>query len=1141
MTSASPFITRIEDIFKLAKEPLAKLGYRSVFDFTRISREQFIRKHHASLGRHTGDIYDLAIGFAHQISHRFQRKYSTLHGAFSAQGPEYSHLFPDQKSSWKNKAPVGSPEANDGPVSYLAYIYHYALGEEDSGDNVNKLADRRPDIGQLVINDAALNEVIPQIQLVNEILNSAIQNVKQLSGQDAVNALLATTRYPNTLPYHYGHQQIQAAQGVIGTTLQDATLAQSLYFPQNFWAVRTSLNEMAASALVRLQVMASQFSPEQQQIIIEPAYFGHRHLTLSELSDKWLGPSLTESLPYEAYYSSGAFVLPLQSGIVDDYSGRPGQVIVSGETTLDSIIKLYVTNGSGTSLLTLRGRNDKDQNLFQINDAVAIQGEPYNSRPLLRFSKADNTSLNLSRGPWYNQFRLSFQGFTRPHPYRDLTISLFLSDDRQARYNSNQKQFYQKNFGSGNLDVFALALMSELTSRTGLTVPDVEKMLCATAGGKLTYTVIQSGNFEKLNPIFTNGHGTYPVSIGAALPFVYGAKYIHAGLPDAIYLKESANQTLSIANLTDDRLDRINRMVRLQKWLGLPFEDIDLLVTSAIEAENKENPAYLMNDNTLRMLGVFKHYQSTHGVTPKQFAAWLYIVTPFAITPDLPFFDQIFNSSGAFDTPLVIDNQSFVYTATTDDDNDRVQKICTALGLNHRQFLLFADKIAQQFGNPNERTLYCSIFVVSAFYRLASLARVLGIRPEDFCALIDQIDGGTDEVWQQLAGQPVIALPTKDAPLTNDFLSLLQALSAIANWQQQYQLPFFQGGILGDNAGNAQGTAGQLSFIQQVWQSLPATFVDDALLKQSGAPPSIDWLKELSAAKLVDSSGLVTDLADDQVYVEILGRNVWIIKAINDTVDAQALTNDDKSLAKLALNATIIQSRQTQHGMAISLLAQTLNVDQTFPALLMRWIGYTIYQWLSETWALRNSVTTPLNIPSLPLNVLRELARRALLCQYFSLSPALLQMLLAYPEYFALTKENVQTITLQMMYMLSRYQALLAQISSNGTEDDVLAYLQAVNATVLPDEDHATTTLATLLGWERNEVRAAWSVLGGIAKTVPQLDIVLRLQQAESQTGLTVNQQQQAFKLSRDSSYDIWQAVGQASIAGATHVNGGGH
>ncbi|WP_192900865.1 insecticidal toxin complex protein TccA [Photorhabdus luminescens] len=958
---ASPLISRTEEIHNLPGK-LTNLGYASVFDVVRMPRERFIREHRADLGRNAEKMYDLAVGYAHQVLHHFRRSslseavQFSLRSPFSVSGPDYANQFLDANTGWKDKAPSGSPEANDAPVAYLTHIYQLALEQEKNGAGaiMNTLAERRPDLGALLINDKAINEVIPQLQLVNEILSKAIQKKLSLADLEAVNAKLSTTRYPNNLPYHYGHQQIQTAQSVLGTTLQDVTLPQTLDLPQNFWATaKGKLSDTTASALTRLQIMASQLSPEQQKIITETV----------------------------------------------------GQ------------------------------------------------------------------------------------------------------------------DFYQLNYGDSSLTKNSFSDMTILTGRTNLTVPQVELMLSSTVGGT---TVVKSNN----------------VSSGdtAAMPFAYGARFIHAGKPEAITLSRSgaeAHFALTVNNLTDDKLDRINRIVRLQKWLNLPYEDIDLLVTSAMDAE-AGNSALLMNDSTLRLLGVFKHYQAKYGITAKQFAGWLRVVTPFAITPATPFLDQVFNSVGAFDTPFVIDNQDFVYTLTTGGDGARVKHISTALGLNHRQFLLLADNIARQQGNVTQSTLNCNLFVVSAFYRLANLARTLGIDPEAFCALADRLDAGTGIVWQQLAGKPTITVPQKDSPLAADILSLLQALSAIAQWQQQHDLPVETLLLLlsSNSTFTAQGTDDQLNFIRQVWQNLGSTFVDATLLSRSGAPlvdtngRAIDWFALLSAGSnpLIDKIGLVTDAGVESVIATV--------------VNTQSLSDEDKKLAITTLKNTLNQAQQTQQGVAVSLLAQTLNVSQLLPALLLRWSGKTVYQWLSATWALKDTVKTAADMPADYLNQLREVVRRSLLTQQFTLSPAMVQTLLDYPAYFGASAETVTDISLWMLYTLSRYSDLLFQVgkAGSGTENDVLTYLRSANAAAPLSQSDAAQTLATLLGWEANELQAAWAVLGGIAKTTPQLDTLLRLQQAQNQTGLGVTQQQQGYALSRDSDYALWQSTGQALVAGVSHV-----
>ncbi|WP_176692762.1 insecticidal toxin complex protein TccA [Photorhabdus luminescens] len=960
---ASPLISRTEEIHNLPGK-LTNLGYASVFDVVRMPRERFIREHRADLGRNAEKMYDLAVGYAHQVLHHFRRNslseavQFSFRSPFSVSGPDYANQFLDANTGWKDKAPGGSPEANDAPVAYLTHIYQLALEQEKNGAGaiMNTLAERRPDLGALLINDKAINEVIPQLQLVNEILSKAIQKKLNLADLETVNAKLSTTRYPNNLPYHYGHQQIQTAQSVLGTTLQDITLPQTLDLPQNFWATaKGKLSDTTASALTRLQIMASQLSPEQQKIITETV----------------------------------------------------GQ------------------------------------------------------------------------------------------------------------------DFYQLNYGDSSLTKNSFSDMTILTGRTNLTVPQVELMLSSTVGGT---TVVKSDNASTGDT--------------AATPFAYGARFIHAGKPEAITLSRSGAEShfaLTVNNLTDDKLDRINRIVRLQKWLNLPYEDIDLLVTSAMDAE-AGNSALLMNDNTLRVLGVFKHYQAKYGVSAKQFAGWLRVVTPFAITPATPFLDQVFNSASAFDTPFVVDDHDFVYTSTTGGDGARVKHISTALGLNHRQFLLLADNIARQQGNVTQSTLNCNLFVVSAFYRLANLARTLGIDPEAFCALADRLDAGTGIVWQQLAGKPIITAPKKDSPLAADILSLLQALSAIAQWQQQHDLPVETLLLLlsSNSTFTGQGTDDQLSFIRQVWQNLGSTFVDATLLSRSGAPlvdtngHAIDWFALLSAGSnpLIDKIGLVTDAGVESV--------------ITTVINTQSLSDADKKLAITTLKNTLNQAQQTQQGVAVSLLAQTLNVSQSLPALLLRWSGKTVYQWLSTTWALKDTVKTAADIPADYLNQLREVVRRSLLTQQFTLSPAMVQTLLDYPAYFGASAETVTDISLWMLYTLSRYSDLLLQVgkAGSGTENDVLTYLRSANAAAPLSQSDAAQTLATLLGWEANELQASWAVLGGIAKTTPQLDTLLRLQQAQNQTGLGVTQQQQGYALSRDSDYALWQSTGQALVAGVSHVKG---
>lgn len=1116
----SPLIERAETIFGLQGE-LSSLGYKSVFDVVKTSRERFIKRHRATLGIQAGEVYDLAVGYAVQVAQRYRHGgvekgiNAAVRGVFSRPGPDYPNQFLDKSTGWKINAPNGAPEANDGPVAYLAYIYRRVLDQEKDGDTaaMNTLAQRRPDIGNLLVDNAAINEEVCQLQLVNDVLTSAIKSTSDFQGVDDVNSKFDTERYPNFFPYSFANQQIVGAQSTLNVEVEDYLLAQNAALLPSFWSPVKELGNSQAADLTRLQIMASGLSSEQQKIVVEP--------------------------------------------------------------------------------------------------------------------------------PWF------------------------------AAGTNNGPEFYEKNFGNSALAVSDFAAIDLLCSHTNLTVPEVEQMLCVTAGQS---NVVRSDNCP---------------AEAEANPGVYGARFVNAlqingNGSNCISIEKQSDGSLVIDALTDDRMDRINRMVRLKKWLDLQFEDVDLLVSSLV-ADAQVSSQALMDDNVLRLLGVYKHYRKVHSVSVKEFSAWFSCVTPYAVSPEMPFFDQVFNTGNSFDMPLVADNKNFDYTATSGADGARVQKICAALRLSRDEFLTIAGMLIKA---RKVAQLCCSVDHLSIFYRIASISDALGLTVNDFFAIVNLMDDGTGYLWessfvasismidllqalshvaswfknQRLSGQAACTMLTprtefvstgiyRTASVKPEFLEnfslswsdvldydseyvcLTQRIDFAPNGDQSiypisYPLPdglslngspywatsdslseinkdyAVNGGVQQDylyamdnykkasggikyaiciplkikrdkisdlhamssrlklqvnvtviagslqvlqdsivRAGglSPQGTAYQLAFIQDICRLLNNTLADSALFQRSGAPliddrqKPIDWMQLLSAGKLVDGAGLVTDAANDTVNVT--GIALPIIKVIRDVVSGRTLTAAEKTQAMLALNAAIVQVRQTQTGVATSLLAQTLNVTQSLAALLLRWVGQTPYQFLSATWALKFAVKAAGDIPTPYLNVLEETARCALLCRHFSVSPAALQHLLDYPDRFGLRSASSGDVTLASAYLLGRYEDLLQQIGAakSGTEDDVLAFLTLANSPA-PQPEAAAALMARMLGWKRDAVLDCWTVLGGVAKTVAELDSVMRMQQAEVDTGLTVSQQRQAFILDRSLTYAAWQAVGQAMVAGANRV-----
>jgi hypothetical protein len=113
-----------------------------------------------------------------------------------------------------------------------------------------------------------------------------------------------------------------------------------------------------------------------------------------------------------------------------------------------------------------------------------------------------------------------------------------------------------------------------------------------------------------------------PDSMPAASPKVFGSVFINDGTDEAMDLTPPASGTRKFVNSTDNRFERMSRMLRLNRWLKLPPDQSDRLVIAAIRAEQRsdlidskvsgqpfaEKPLRITN-NTLRVIGLFQEFR----------------------------------------------------------------------------------------------------------------------------------------------------------------------------------------------------------------------------------------------------------------------------------------------------------------------------------------------------------------------------------------------------------------------------------------------------------------------------------------------------------------------------------------------------
>ena len=958
---------------------LKQKGYQSVFDIVRQPKKIFIESLSGErINRQmAGAVYDTSAGLATQLYRQFL---STKHqvmdspmsvGGLMKNGPTWQNLFLED---WSSYCLNNAPEANDSPVSYLAWLYNQALDFEAQMGNASiiSLTERRPDLPQLVIDDAAINQVIPSLQLVNEVLESSIEPYIQEATNKTVNETLSVTRYPKNLPYHYPHQQTLLSLKNAALSLHEVIKKTDITWP---WFTATDL-ALAVSGMSL--VLGNNLAPEQQTILTEP----------------------------------------------------------------------------------------------------------------------DNASAD------------------------DLTA------------------FYTANYGTVTADYSIFNDVTFFTEQTKTTMPQLENMLAVNEGGM---TVIGSPNV----PFST-----------AVSPVQYGAVFINA--PDASELgyvsittiisqTEAENRTvessqppaysasqdttgeptLTFTGLSDERMDRINRIIRLQRWLALPFDRIDSLLTCITDTSDNALKGLL------RLLGAYRYYADTYHVSPEQFTAIIGNMASCAITPDVPFFDKIFNSPSLFETPFSITNTDFSYAMENETDARIVKQICAGLGINTQQFQIVADKVAEYQGDKTARTLSCSLAVVSALYRLVMLPRWLGYGFYDGMALLSI----QTQAIPQLASVPVFnPVDNNGLPASGDILDTLVSLADLAQWLKDNTLtPGTILTLLQQPNRVFPATTAELNFVQGINQQLPATLLSETDFTASGIgqpvstgeTPFVSWMETLKSV-VDNSNGLVmTVTAGAKTPYETLSDSVSAAIAGYTFTD---MSNDD---ATRILTNIIWQARLEQNGIADSAIANTLQLNVSLSTLLLQWCGNSEYDFLCDTLALSDA-SVPEDISDAYLQELYQLGRRAAWCHLFDLTPACLTVYLTHPLWFGLADT---TITLKMAYLFSQYSRWLALA---GNEDRVLAYLSWVNSftgDITPDNvEQAAQMLAGLISWDSDEVKlaAAHANSTGIAASLADVDIVMRVKTLAERSASSAQTMISTGALNTTSTWDDWQNVGEALIATQT-------
>ncbi|NUT89751.1 toxin [Pseudomonas corrugata] len=308
----------------------------------------------------------------------------------------------------------------------------------------------------------------------------------------------------------------------------------------------------------------------------------------------------------------------------------------------------------------------------------------------------------------------------------------------------------KKSYGTRNIT--NLGQLEFFKERTGLTTEQVEQLLAQ--GSYSPRSSINSPDARQTG---------------------YGASYINGPEQTSVLSIETQGEMRVFTHHSHERFDRIQRMIRVHRWTGIPVAELDTLIVNAQRSEGTDT----LNANTLRTLGVYRYLNQRHGIAPEEFASLLHDMPVDACGDRMPLFDQVFNRTRLLESPV----WQLPLSPMTATDRQTLSYLSAGLGLPMTQdsLLLLVGQSEKYLGSPKH-----DLPTVSSLYRQARIARMLGLSPLE-CTELARLLGGDDFCKALVTGR----LQTSESAGA-DILDVLMALDWAVGWLRQNELDVLQ-------------------------------------------------------------------------------------------------------------------------------------------------------------------------------------------------------------------------------------------------------------------------------------------------------------------------------------------------------------
>ncbi|KAF2390524.1 Tc toxin subunit A [Pseudomonas frederiksbergensis] len=1157
------------------KTAMQQMGLTSLFDIIRLPKAVFARQLEALSDADGRLAYDNALSYAVQIG-RLYREYQTSSGLMGTDnrtgvrslvslGATYQNLF---KENWDDFCSVGAIAAIDSPVAYASRLYNF-IGEIEQLTNPGSgatdtralLDKRRPDLKNLVIDEQSTFTPRPMLDIVIEVLTKSVRAYLDTLPADKTKPLyevMAERRYPFEFPYNFYHQQCLLGLAPPKPGLGELNYRISRLLPL-FQSPDNRYGKVSANS-AQAQRLLSGLSPQQQQLLIDPPLFTTFYMNRGDLvSTVWksISPATSALQPDKSFRI--AYFIPQQT----DY-------ITTVNPTATSFATVVV--GSNTLTLKLKKAGAQDLTFAPTFCSSSIQINQSNIWPLNALHVGTHANLgigysNRTTPPTGEGYSSRFHIILTTSADTAGTIPLSLSKlsftialDDHYTFTPEQQTFFQQHYGRSvtSPEKMALAEVTTFMQYTGLNALQVETLLS------------QRSQFPHLsaNVPSTNPHREgITIDSKKVLPFPhsshYGACYVNGNgsgnydsldvptvasiqkdqFDNSMTLEPYKSGELNVWHITKtspDRFDRLQRMVRLQRWTNIPFAELDTLITAAIRAEGEANLGMELNLNTLRTLGVYQYLNRQYTLGAEEFAAFLYYLSPYATGKRLPLFDQVFNQVQLFDTPLILDQTAF--TVDNPNPNPAAQRtllqLCAGLGLQPSEdsLLLLARQTLKHLG-----ALSRDLTTVSSIYRQARIARMFGLSVSDTLDLAGLLGGETYQQYLCTGKLTAHGDTTYDAP---DLLDVLMQMDWAVAWLKDSELTVGQlQRLLGVTVDKSPMPPLVLERLLRLMKESAASVVTAQQLSALGLPAKdddqavIDWFKVLLDEKgaapkqpLIDAAGLVLPLSLDETSDATSAFESRL------TVVVGRLKLQESGLKQHVVETLqgLMLSAQDRQALLISgLLHDTVKLQKERVAAVLAWAGTSVYAFLSEALKVADSPSPAL------ITLYQKVARYAEAVQTLRISNTALTLFLLNPAWLSADDYVPPSPVLAGFYLLERFSHW--HRSQSQPEENLLGYFNLANpaaaqlknkALRLIASDSANAALAQVLDWDEQQVASLTATLpDNRATTLVQVDWVRRCQAACLASGLSANSLLQVTALNTTSTFADWKTAGESVVA----------